>query len=134
MDVKNRRRSLIHHMMQILPGIQAGQQMIMPSAPDPSDLFRDTAEKFLEVPRGVRLQGVWVHTSIKEDRRRLEDYFERLHELRVHFAILADWADDATILVRERADAEYLKAVFGLEGSDRFVTTEYADSDRNGAQ
>jgi len=58
MDVKNRRRSLIDHMTQILPGIQAGQEMIVPDSPDPSDLFRDTVEKFLQVDRSVCLQGV----------------------------------------------------------------------------
>jgi hypothetical protein len=112
-------------MTQILPGIQAGQEMIVPDAPDPSDLFRDTVEKFLQVDRSVRLQGVWVHPGIKEDRRKLRDYFAGLDEFRVHFTILADWADDATILVRDCADAEYLMAVFSLEASDRFVTSEY---------
>jgi len=134
MDVKNRRRSLIDHMTQILPGIQAGQEMIVPDAPDPSDLFRDTVEKFLQVDRSVCLQGVWVHPSIKEDRRKLRDYFAGLDEFRVHFTILADWADDATILVRDCADAEYLMAVFSLEASDRFVTSEYRDSNTDAPQ
>jgi len=128
LDVKNRITDPLDHLRQVMPAMQAGRNPGKPNAPDPSALFRNTVEKFRPESRLAQLQGVWIHTEIKQDRNRLTAYFRGLDASRLHFAVLADWDDDATILVRDESDAPYLEKVFGVMGSSRFVADDYGDS------
>ena len=75
----------------------------------------------------LQLQGVWIHSEIKEDEEKLTAYFRHnLKRKKVHFAILSDWKDDAYVLARNRIIAFLLKRAFGLTESKRFVSNDYA--------
>lgn len=129
-DVKDRPVSLLKHLEQIMPAMQQGANPPVPRAPDPSDLFRDTVEKFRSVDRTVQLQGVWIHAHIKEDRKRLLAYFGSLDEQRLHFAILGGWEPDATILARSEDDRDYVSKILNIEPSDRCLSDGYSDSEK----
>jgi hypothetical protein len=131
LDVKNRIADLLDHLRQMMPAMQAARHPATPNAPDPSVLFRNTVEKFRGESRSVQLQGVWIHSEIKQDKNRVTAYFRGLDPSRLHFAVLADWDDDATILVRDETDGPYLEQVFAVVASSRFLTDDYGDSGRD---
>jgi hypothetical protein len=125
-DVKNRTKSIIDDMKKIIPDLNRGTNYISPPAPNPEDLFKSTQNKLEERCYLSQLQGVWVHTDIKEDEMKLRLYFKKtLNKRKVHFAILSDWKEDAFILARNRVIAKALKRIFCLTESGRFVTREY---------
>jgi hypothetical protein len=125
-DVKNRTKSLIEHMKQIVPNLDRGEDSFRVSAPNPGDLFKDTQEKFEENCFQRQLQGVWIRTAIQEDEQKLKHYFKRqLSRDRIHFVILSDWKNDAYILARNPAITRQLKRIFKLRASKRFVTDKY---------
>lgn len=126
-DVKNRSKSLIEHLKQIIPALNQGANTSLPIAPNPEDLFRSVENKLREQCWLVQLQGVWIHSDIKEDEDKLTHYFQNsLNKRKVHFAILFDWQNDAFILARNRIIASLLKRVFRLTSSRRFISREYA--------
>ncbi|MCX5866846.1 MAG: hypothetical protein NT009_05070 [Proteobacteria bacterium] len=125
-DVKNRTKSLIEHMKQIIPGLNRGVANILPLPPNPADLFKNVENKLKEKCFLRQLQGVWIHTDIKESEDELNLFFQnKLNRKKVHFAILSDWEDDAFILVRNMLIKSILKRTFCLTESKRFVTREY---------
>jgi hypothetical protein len=108
-DVKNRRRSLVEHLKQLIPDLNKGVSHTHPTAPDPADLFKSVENKLKERCYVLQLQGVWIHSEIKEDEERLKAYFKNaLNRRKVHFAILSDWKDDAYVLARTRMIARLL--------------------------
>ena len=128
LDVKHRQSSQIKHLKQIIPGIERGEQQIVPKAPDPSDLFKSTLKKFSESDGTDNLQGVWAHVEIKEDRDKLATYFKSLPANRIHFLILANWENEATIIARASKHIEHLETVFSIIQSAKFLTHDYSDS------
>ncbi|MCJ7507353.1 MAG: hypothetical protein MUO85_01315 [candidate division Zixibacteria bacterium] len=126
-DVKNRTKSLLEHMKQIIPDLNRGTANILPSAPNPEDLFKSVENKLKEKCYLGQLQGVWIHSDIKEHEDKLTLYFKKtLNNRKVHFVILSDWKDDAFFLARNILIRSILKKTFGLTESKRFVTREYA--------
>jgi hypothetical protein len=128
LDVKDRTVSLLKQLNQIMPALQDGTFPQKPLSPDPDDLFRDTVDKFRPMDPQAQLQGVWIHTRIKEDRDRLQKYFDDLDEKRLQFAVLGGWEPDVTILARNEDQRKFVAATLRVQMSDRFVCREYADS------
>ncbi len=125
-DVKNRIKSLITHLEEITPNMVVDVKSINPPAPDPNDLFKSVENKFLEKSYFKQLQGVWIQTQIKEHKSALEKYFfNDLNIKRIHFLIISDWKDDAYILARNKLLKFFLKKIFCISESERFVTDEY---------
>jgi len=126
-DVKNRRKSLVDHLTQLIPDLNRGARQSLPTAPNPEDLFRSVEKKLKERCYMLQLQGVWIHSEIKEDEEKLTAYFrDNLNRKKIHFAILSDWEGDACILARNRMITILLKRTFGLRESKRFVSNDYA--------
>ena len=121
LDVKYRISDLIQHMSEIIPALNAGENQILPPSADPALLFKDTVEKFVPRSHDESLQGVWIHSHIKQHRGRLNDYFDSLDPERLHFAILSRWRGDAYILYRNGIDKAYLYHFFTLNHTDNFV-------------
>jgi hypothetical protein len=125
-DVKNRRKSLVEHMRQLIPDLNRGASETLPTAPNPADLFKSVEHKFRKRCYVLQLQGVWIRSDIKEDEERLRAYFNNdLNRRKIHFAILSDWENDAYTLARNGIIKHLLKRVFGLSESKRFVSSDY---------
>jgi hypothetical protein len=126
-DVKNRSKSLVEHLKQLIPSLNKGLGQILPTAPNPEDLFKSVEGKLKERWYVLQLQGVWIHSEIKEDETKLTAYFNNVvNKNKVHFAVLSDWNNDVYILSRNRIIAYILKRTFRLTESKRFVSNEYA--------
>jgi hypothetical protein len=125
-DVKNRTKSLINHLSKIIPHLNQGEDYPQPPSPDPADLFTSVQGKLNERCYLCQLQGVWIHTDIKEDELKLKHYFDNvLNKKKIHFAVISDWQDDAYILACDRFIIEKLVNIFKLTQSTRFVTQDY---------
>ncbi len=126
-DVKNRNKSFVEHLKQIIPTLNSSATNILPTAPNPEDLFKSVENKLNERCYLAQLQGVWIHSRIKEDEDKLTFYFKNsLNKKKVHFVILSDWQDDAFILARNSIIVKVLKRIFRLTESSRFVSQQYA--------
>jgi len=126
-DVKNRTKSLVDHMEEIIPDLNRGAASVIPSAPNPEDLFKSVENKLKKMCYLLQIQGAWIHSDIKEHEDSLTLYFNKtLNHKKVHFAILSDWKNDAYILARNWFIKLILKKVFHLVESKRFVTREFA--------
>ena len=91
----------------------------------PADLFKSVESP--GPPPFPFLQGVWIHSSIKEDEGLLRTYFRsRLDARRIHFVVISDWQNDALVLARDREVQEYIEGTFDLSPSGRFTSREYA--------
>lgn len=126
-DVKNRTKSVLEQMKQIIPNLNRGAANVFPSAPNPEDLFKSVENKLKERCYLVQMQGAWIHSDIKEHEDTLTRYFKKtLNRKKVHFAIISDWGNDAFMLARNALIKIILKKVFHLTESKRFVTQKYA--------
>jgi len=117
-EVKLRHKGLVSHLKEVSK--QSEEDPKYP-APDPSDLFRSTSEKFETCKDQSILQGVWANTQVKEDKIKLFDFFRGLDDTKIHFLILSDWKEDATVLTRNDSQKEQLRKIFKYVESDRFV-------------
>lgn len=127
LDVKNRTKSLVDHMKYLIPSIDSRVNDILPPPPDPADLFRSLEAKFKESFPLFQLQGVWIQSQIMEHEESLMRHFsEVINKRKVHFAILSDWKEDAFILTRNRLTKYFLKRIFRITESKRFVTSDYS--------
>ena len=127
LEVKCRNKSLIEHLKQITPDLNRNVNQIVPTAPNPEDLFKSVEDKFQERDPSVQLQGVWIHAQIKEDEESLTSHFNNiLNKNKVHFSILSDWQDDGFILARNKTIRDLLKMMFHLSDSYRFTSGAYA--------
>jgi hypothetical protein len=125
-DVKNRLKSLINQLEEITPYLNAGANEIIPQATNPRDLFKSVEDKFLEKKYFSQLQGVWIQTQIKEKKSNLDKYFyDELNPQKIHFAILSGWKEDAYILTRNKFIKYFLKKLFHIKESERYVTENY---------
>ncbi|NQW24544.1 MAG: hypothetical protein HQ475_14005 [SAR202 cluster bacterium] len=116
LDVKRRTVDFVHHVGSV--GADSA-----PTEPDhePSLLFRNVEEKFVEADPDIQLQGVWIHTTIKQDAERLAVAYAALNASKVHFAILGDWKPDIYVLARKDTDRQYLLNLFSAVPSIRFT-------------
>lgn len=125
-DVKYRIKSLLDHLRQTIPTMNAGSDTAMATAPNPEDLFKSSDRKFRRAHYLRRQQGLWVSTEIQEDKEKLQISFNKeLSKRKIHFLIISDWKDDAYILARNRFLVSALKRTFCLKESERFVTRDY---------
>lgn len=113
-DVKRRMTDFIHHMRNT-------------NEPDNDEhdhalLFRSVESKFMSKDPNEQLQGVWIVTDIKQNREKLMTAFNELDATKVHFAILGDWRDDALIVSRQNNCIEYLRRLFQISDSSRYIT------------
>jgi hypothetical protein len=122
LDVKYRIKDLIQHMEQIIPEIDFGKIEIPPPVNDPSILFKDTVEKFVSRSPQEYLQGVWIHSHIKQDKERLWNYYNSLERDRLHFAIFSRWDGSGYILHRDDIDPKILYNYFNLVFKENFIS------------
>lgn len=90
-DVKYRLTDLISHLMEIVPGLNAGLQKIPAAAPNADALFRSLETKLVACDPNVRLQGAWITTGLKHEPKSIEDVFLKLDGAKVHFALFGNW-------------------------------------------
>ncbi len=121
LEVKCRTIDLIEGLEQIARGERAADG----TAPDPRHdcllLFRNTVEKFAMRNASQFLQGIWVITCLAQEETELHEAYTQLDRLRLHFAILNNWSEDAYIMARDDVDRNRLVNIFRLRKSDRFV-------------
>ncbi|MBI3021453.1 MAG: hypothetical protein HYY59_05600 [Candidatus Omnitrophica bacterium] len=118
LDVKNRVCDLIEGLRDLAKG---SFTVVPPPQHDPRSLFIDTAEKYKPGSPTRQLQGAWIITELKQDRVRLQQAFESLDPERLHFAVLANWSQDAYVLVRDESNRSLITSAFGITHSDRWV-------------
>ncbi|MGD0038497.1 MAG: hypothetical protein ABSC53_14520 [Bacteroidota bacterium] len=121
MDVKYRIVDLLQHMNQMIPEIDDGKSALSTPEIDPESLFKDTIEKFIPRSTKIYLQGVWIHSHIKQEKAKLQSCFNNLDPQRLHFAIMSRWEGNAYILCRDEVDIEYLYKFFDLTPKNEFV-------------
>lgn len=127
-DVKNRMKSLINHLRRIIPQLNQGEDYAQPPSPDPADLFQNVHEKLTETCFLYQLQGVWIHTDIKENEEKLRRYFDKdMNNKKVHFAVISDWQDDVYILARNHLVSNAILKTFKINKSKRFVARDYKE-------
>jgi hypothetical protein len=119
LDVKRRTTDFINQTEKI-----GGESVAPEPDHDPILLFRSVEEKFGSADPNLNLQGVWVVTDIKQNEKRLSAAFAALSPNKVHFAILGDWKPDAHVLVARAEDEQYLRELFHLQKSTRFMFTQ----------
>lgn len=88
---------------------------------DHSLLFKSLEKKFHAADPDAQLQGAWVTTHIKQNVYDLQAAFDVLDASKVHFAVLGDWSNDATLLVRREQDSQFILDTLRIERSSRFV-------------
>jgi len=88
---------------------------------DPALLFQSVEHKFNSNDPDRYLQGAWIFTDLAQNEVQLQKAFEALDDSKVHFAVLGDWMPDAHVIIRRASDRPYLKKLFGLVDSNRFV-------------
>lgn len=117
-DVKRRTKDFLIQFEQIGDAVEAPE----PNH-DPALLFRSVEHKFVSNNPDQYLQGAWIFTDIAQNENRLREAFMALDGSKVHFAILGDWLSDAYVLSRRPKDTQFLRSLFGLTDSTRFVFT-----------
>lgn len=120
------RRVLLEVKRRCYDFIEQGNKIIADShdqipTHDPSKLFSSIEKKFEPANSSTQLQGAWICTEIKQNEKEFRRAFEALCPDRVHFAILGDWGTDAYVITRVPEDSEYLKSLFGITNSERFI-------------
>jgi len=118
LDVKNRVRDLIEGLHDLAEG---SFTVVPPPQHDPRLLFVDTAEKYRPESPTRQLQGAWIITELMQERSHLHQAFDSLDPARLHFAVLANWSQDAYVLVRNGIDQNLITSTFGIVHSDRWV-------------
>lgn len=115
-DVKRRTRDFLEQFEQI------GNSQVAPEPNhDPALLFRNVEHKFRSGNPDECVQGAWIVTDIAQEEHRLMDAFLALDGTKVHFAILGDWLSDAHVLVRREQDELFIRDLFRITASSRFV-------------
>jgi hypothetical protein len=115
-DVKRRTRDFLEQFERLDDSPVAPEP-----AHDPSLLFRNVEQKFVSMDPDEYLQGAWIVTDVAQEEKRLLDAFLALDAKKVHFAVLGDWQPDAHILVRREDDRPYIRDLFRITTSSRFV-------------
>jgi hypothetical protein len=121
LEVKFRLGDVARHINTVAPSLNAGLPEVPWGPGDPDPLFRDTYEKFLPADPHKRLQGTWIHHSIKVRRSALESYFQSIPDDLLHFAVLSGWDSGAYLLTRPAVDRGRLTAFFGITEVDNAV-------------
>jgi hypothetical protein len=124
-DVKRRTRDFLIQFEQIGDAVEAPEP-----THDPALLFRSVEQKFVSNNPDQYLQGAWIFTDIAQNEYRLREAFMALDCSKVHFAVLGDWLSDAYVLSRRPEDTQFLRNLFDLTHSTRFVFTSSAAASR----
>jgi hypothetical protein len=67
-----------------IPDLNKGTNHTLPTAPNPADLFEGVENKLKERCYVLQLQGVWIHSDIKEDEsKKTSGGFSNLRTIRV---------------------------------------------------
>jgi len=128
-EVKNRIKSTIAHLkycLELSKKLKAGiapENISLPSAPDPVDLFKNILEKYKDQTDSRTLQGAWISSIIKEDENKLNEYFEKIDSKKIQFAIFSGWDNGAYILVKDEKYRPILLDYFSLIELKDFVLT-----------
>ena len=130
LDVKCRIRDLIEGLAQIASG------HLGPDGQGPSPLhniaimFKDTEEKFIQKSPNEMLQGVWIISHLRQERSELNNAFNSLDSMKLHFAVIANWQKDVYVLVRDGIPLESITSLFNVTHSNRFVFDRSQNSRR----
>jgi hypothetical protein len=68
-EVKNRSKSLVEHLKQLIPDLNKGASQTLPTAPSPADLFKSVENKLQERCYVLQLQDVWFIPTSKRTRK-----------------------------------------------------------------
>jgi hypothetical protein len=120
-DVKCRMKDLIEGLGRIALGHRGPGGTGPEPVHDVSILFKDTENKFITKNPNEILQGIWIISQLQQERSELHAAFDSLDPMKLHFAILANWNQDAYILIRDGINRELIETLFGIKYSDRFV-------------
>lgn len=126
-DVKCRMKDLIEGLGQIVLGNRGPDGQGPAPVHNVSILFKDTEEKFIAKSSNEILQGVWIISQLRQERSELHAAFNSTDPMKLHFAILSNWEQDAYVLTRDNIAFESIAKLFGITHSDRFVFDRQAD-------
>jgi len=101
LEVKLRKADLIRGLERIQMGYLTKEGKGPVPDHDHDLLFKSVEEKFLSKPLGQIVQGVWIHTPLKQERCELEQSFMRMDPNKVHFAIIGSWDRRVHLITRE---------------------------------
>jgi hypothetical protein len=121
LDIKHRQRDLINQMKQAAHNEVDEDSVLAQPIMDFDSLFKNTVEKFQPRLKQEILQGIWIHSYITLDEQELLTYFEGIDSGKLHFVIFNDGEKDATVLVRDSSDKDYLLNFFNLTETNRFL-------------
>jgi len=125
LEVKNRIGSTAEHLEYIdkmLSELSSGvdpENIAPPEAPNSEKLFKSIEYKFNNQENTNVLQGAWINTGMKEDKKSLHSCFKALDKRKIQFAIIAGWGKRAYILSVNEACKKTILEYFDLiESSD----------------
>lgn len=117
MDVKYRIKDLIEHLSEMIPDLNAGKRQFPPPEISPQLLFKDTVDRFISKDPDLCLQGVWIHSHVKQKESELRQYFFNLDTTRLPFAIFCRWTKNAYVICRPDVNEQCLADLFGVNFS-----------------
>jgi len=118
LEVKNRTGSTYQHLIEI------AQTSGMVSEPEtnPKMFFKSTFSKFNRVNSSNVLQGAWIYVDIKENREKLDEYFDSyIDPDLMQFYIIGGWDFECYIKARNENQKKLLVEKFRIVESDRYV-------------
>ena len=118
LEVKNRSGNTYQHLIEI------AQTRGMVSEPEtnPEKFFKSTFSKFDRVESSDALQGAWIHIGIKENREKLDEYFDDNIDLDLmQFYIIGGWDSECYVKTRNENQKKILLEKFRIIESDRYV-------------
>ena len=116
LEVKHRNFDLKQGLIEIINRLPETSQPSKPTH-DTDRLFRKLENKFEPYKPRDRLQGAWISTSLKQNEAQMRASFNRIHDDRLHFALLvAPGAEDnaAYLLTRPGVPGQHILDIFNL--------------------
>jgi len=129
LEVKNRIKPIINNLentFSILKEYRSGvppEDIKIPSIKSNSkSLFKSVVNKFKPQKNDNYLQGVWINTIAHEEKKELDEYFNKnIDSTKIQFAIFSGWDNKAYILSRNNKIKKIILDLFSLKESDDFV-------------
>ncbi len=128
-DVKCRMKDLIEGLANIVMGHRGSDGHGPAPVHNVSILFKDTEGKFITNNPNEILQGVWIISQLQQERSELHVAFDSTDPMKLHFVVLANWGQDAYVLIRNGIAMKSVTKLFNVIHSDRFVFDRLIGSD-----
>lgn len=111
-DVKRRIADLIQSAEQFDQANRDHADTVPPPRHDARIMVRSVEQKLQDEDPDVRLQGAWIVSDLKQERREFQSAFDGLSASRVHFVVLGGWQPGVAVFARRPEDRQYILRIF----------------------